>query len=123
MSTHLPGTINAASNANGISPLNNAMNQHISKATTSKPNGVSKNGLPALNKNSSPVLAGGLMQKNGSQQPLTTGELLANGLQLSVAPVRRYKQYTEETLQQALREIMEGQRYYLLNNSAQKLKM
>ena len=44
------------------------------------------------------------------QQPPTTGEALANGLQLCVAPVRRYKQYTEETLQQALREIMEGQR-------------
>ena len=44
------------------------------------------------------------------QKPPTTGEALANGLQLCVAPVRRYKQYTEETLQQALREIMEGQR-------------
>ena len=47
---------------------------------------------------------------SNQQQPPTTGEVLANGLQLSVAPVRRYKQYTEETLQQALREIMEGQR-------------
>ena len=49
-------------------------------------------------------------QQQQQQQPPTTGEALANGLQLSVAPVRRYKQYTEETLQQALREIMEGQR-------------
>ena len=49
-------------------------------------------------------------QSQQQQQPPTTGEALANGLQLCVAPVRRYKQYTEETLQQALREIMEGQR-------------
>ena len=59
------------------------------------------------NKNSSMP---SLVSKNSYPQPLTTGEVLANGLQLSVAPVRRYKQYTEETLQQALREIMEGQR-------------
>ena len=69
-----------------------------------------ENDAAILRKSSSLALPSGLMQKNGSQQPLTTGELLANGLQLSVAPVRRYKQYTEETLQQALREIMEGQR-------------
>ena len=31
-----------------------------------------------------------------------------NGL-LSNAPVRRYKQYTEDTLQAALKEIMNGQ--------------
>lgn len=36
---------------------------------------------------------------------------------LSAAPVRRYKQYTEDTLQQALKEIMSGQS---INRSSMK---
>ena len=90
--------------------------QQTSKATNSKSKGIISRKETDLTKVSStktnptsPTLPG-LISKSGNQPPLTTGEVLANGLQLSVAPVRRYKQYTEETLQQALREIMEGQR-------------
>ena len=80
-----------------------------SKNANYKPNSGTKkeNNNTNGNKNSSMP---SLVSKSNKPQPLTTGEVLANGLQLSVAPVRRYKQYTEETLQQALREIMEGQR-------------
>ena len=42
------------------------------------------------------------------------------GQLLSSAPVRRYKQYTEEHLQQALREIMEGQS---INRSSNKFNI
>ena len=90
--------------------------QQTTKTTNSKSKGtISKKETDSTKVSSSktnitsPTLPG-LISKAGNQLPLTTGEVLANGLQLSVAPVRRYKQYTEETLQQALREIMEGQR-------------
>ena len=103
-----------SSNGSGIIPQKNDVDNVIqlsSKTTNSNTNGMTKKGkgLEAVSKSSSPSLPG-LMTKKTNQQPPTTGEILANGLQLSVAPVRRYKQYTEETLQQALREIMEGQR-------------
>ena len=39
---------------------------------------------------------------------------------MSSTPVRRYKQYTEESLQQALREIMEGQS---INRSSMKFNI
>ena len=80
-----------------------------SKGTISKKETDSTKVTSSKTNITSPTLPG-LISKVGNQLPLTTGEVLANGLQLSVAPVRRYKQYTEETLQQALREIMEGQR-------------
>ena len=76
---------------------------------------VTKKEINSGNSNKSSPMPS-LVSKNNNPQPPTTGEVLANGLQLSVAPVRRYKQYTEETLQQALREIMEGQRYVELSN-------
>ena len=82
--------------------------QH-SKSTNSKPShGTKKENNSGNSNKNTPIPS--LVSKNNTPQPPTTGEVLANGLQLSVAPVRRYKQYTEETLQQALREIMEGQR-------------
>ena len=132
----VPSSISSSANSNTISPLlqgnimppystsnnqlqNNASEisiQQASKATNCKSKGIiSKKETDSTKVSSSktnptsPTLPG-LISKVGNQLPLTTGEVLANGLQLSVAPVRRYKQYTEETLQQALREIMEGQR-------------
>ena len=47
-------------------------------------------------------------------------EVSLAGQLLSSAPVRRYKQYTEEHLQQALREIMEGQS---INRSSNKFNI
>ena len=107
----MPGMILPSNTNNGlvqnVEKDENA-SQH-SKSTNSKPSHGTKKENNSGNSNKNTPMPS-LVSKNNTPQPPTTGEVLANGLQLSVAPVRRYKQYTEETLQQALREIMEGQR-------------
>jgi hypothetical protein len=55
-------------------------------------------------------------QQQQQQQSNINFDLTASQL-LSSAPVRRYKQYTEDTLQSALKEIMEGQS---INRSSMK---
>ena len=117
LSSLLPGMILPSNTTNALTQnTENVENvsQHT-KSVTIKPNHGTKKEINSGNSNKSSPMPS-LVSKNNNPQPPTTGEVLANGLQLSVAPVRRYKQYTEETLQQALREIMEGQRYVELNS-------
>merc|ERR1719219_1484719 len=64
-----------------------------------------------------PSLIQNLQQFSVNPKPdLLKSDTLQNVL-LSNAPVRRYKQYTEDTLQQALKEIMNGQS---INRSSMK---
>ena len=112
LSSLLPGMILPSNTTNALTQnADNVENvsQHTKNVNT-KPSQSTKKECNSGNSNKSSPMPS-LVSKNNNPQPPTTGEVLANGLQLSVAPVRRYKQYTEETLQQALREIMEGQRY------------
>ena len=117
LSSLLPGMILPSNTTNALTQnADNVENvsQHT-KSVNTKPNQSTKKECNSGNSNKSSPMPS-LVSKNNNPQPPTTGEVLANGLQLSVAPVRRYKQYTEETLQQALREIMEGQRYVELSS-------
>ena len=80
-------------------------------------------------KPTSPTMSAPMMDLSAPQQPsLSPGSVAGDtgpvvslaGQLLSSAPVRRYKQYTEEHLQQALREIMEGQS---INRSSNKFNI
>ena len=64
--------------------------------------------------NLSPPAAPALAAAEASPEATLAGQLLSS------APVRRYKQYTEDHLQQALREIMEGQS---INRSSNKFSI
>jgi hypothetical protein len=50
-----------------------------------------------------------LLQSDTDEKPSSKSAKFSAAVFSSAAPVRRYKQYTEDTLQLALKEIMEGQ--------------
>ena len=87
-------------------------------ATPMKPSGPMTATAPMMNLSASPHPQPTLSLSPASSD--ASPELSLAGQLLSSAPVRRYKQYTEEHLQQALREIMEGQS---INRSSNKFNI